>query len=217
MNIADFAKNRHSCKAFDPTRSLSAEQLQQVQDLLYWAPSSINIQPWHFFLASSAAGKEQVASGMAGEAYAYNASKVRAAALTVVFCVRKELSPEHLDAVLAQEKQDGRYPSLEAEAKRRAACEFFIDWHRQRGNTAAWLGMQMYIPLGQLLLGAAAMGLDACPIEGFDGELMDAALGLPARGLRSVVAVALGWRSAEDFNAALPKSRLPVEQVLTQI
>ena len=44
---------------------------------------------------------------------------------------------------------------------------------------------------------------------------MDATLGLPALGLRSVVGAAVGWRSSEDFNAALPKSRLAQEQVLT--
>ena len=43
---------------------------------------------------------------------------------------------------------------------------------------------------------------------------MDEGLGLRARGLTSSVIVALGYRAAEDFNAKLPKSRLPLEQVL---
>ena len=60
MDIAQIAQKRHSCKAFDPSRQLSAAQLQQLQDLLYWAPSSINSQPWHFFLASSAEAKVDV-------------------------------------------------------------------------------------------------------------------------------------------------------------
>jgi nitroreductase/dihydropteridine reductase len=192
MNIAHIAKTRHSCKAFDPTRPLNATQLQQLQDLLYWAPSSINSQPWHFFLASTAAGKAHIAQGMAGEAYAYNAQKVRDAALAVVFCAKTDLSAAHLDAVLAQEAADGRFASAEAQAKRQAACHFFTDFHRDKGDLPHWLAHQVYIPLGQLLLGAAAMGLDACPIEGFDPHIMDATLGLPARGLRSVVAAAVG-------------------------
>ena len=48
-----------------------------------------------------------------------------------------------------------------------------------------------------------------------DPQVLDATLGLPALGLRSVVGAAVGWRSSEDFNAALPKSRLAQEQVLT--
>ena len=46
---------------------------------------------------------------------------------------------------------------------------------------------------------------------------MDEGLGLRARGLTSSVIVALGYRAAEDFNAKLPKSRLPLEQVLTRL
>ena len=34
-------------------------------------------------------------------------------------------------------------------------------------------------------------------------------------GVAVVVGAAVGWRSSEDFNAALPKSRLAQEQVLT--
>lgn len=215
MNIADIAQTRHSCKAFDATRKLSAEQLQQLQDLLYWAPSSINAQPWHFFLASSSAGKEKIAQGMAGEAYAYNASKVRDASLAVLLCVRTELSDAHMAAVLAQEAQDGRFATPEAQVKRAATCAFYIRQRRESGVLPAWAERQLYLPLGQLLLGAAAMGLDACPIEGFDPAIMDEALGLRTQGLRSVVAAAVGWRSAADFNASLPKSRLPKEQVLT--
>ena len=215
MNLSRIIQNRHSCKAFDPTRTLSAEQVQQLQDLLYWAPSSINAQAWHFFLASSAAGKEKIALGMAGDAYSYNAKKVRDAALVVLFCARSDLGDADIAAVLAQEEKDGRFASAEAKAKRLAACHFFTNWHRGQGDVPEWLARQAYIPLGQLLLGAAAMGLDACPIEGFDPQVMDEALGLPARGLRSLVALAVGWRSAEDFNAQLPKSRLPQEQVLT--
>jgi nitroreductase / dihydropteridine reductase len=65
------------------------------------------------------------------------------------------------------------------------------------------------------LFGAAALDIDATPIEGFDRAVMDEALGLRERGLSAVVLAALGYRSAEDFNAALPKSRLPAEEVFT--
>ena len=42
-------------------------------------------------------------------------------------------------------------------------------------------------------------------------------LGLAAQGLNCVVAVALGYRSDSDFNATLPKSRLPAERVFTHL
>ena len=79
------------------------------------------------------------------------------------------------------------------------------------------MARQAYIALGFLLMGAAALDLDATPIEGFFPEKMDAALGLEALGLKSVVVASVGHHSVDDFNAALPKSRLPLSQVLTQL
>ena len=64
---------------------------------------------------------------------------------------------------------------------------------------------------------AATLGIDACPMEGFDPRVLDEELGLRARGLSSVALVSLGYRSADDFNAKLPKSRLPAETVLSEI
>lgn len=56
---------------------------------------------------------------------------------------------------------------------------------------------------------------DATPIEGFDREVLDEVLGLRARGLTAVVLAALGYRSSGDFNATLPKSRLPMDELFT--
>jgi nitroreductase/dihydropteridine reductase len=71
--------------------------------------------------------------------------------------------------------------------------------------------------LSTLLLGAATLGIDATPIEGFDPQALDQELALNEKGLKSVVMVALGYRSAEDFNAKLPKSRLGAETVITAL
>ena len=56
---------------------------------------------------------------------------------------------------------------------------------------------------------AAALEIDACPMEGIDPAALNAALGLAERGYGAVVMVALGYRGEADFNANLPKSRLP--------
>ena len=76
---------------------------------------------------------------------------------------------------------------------------------------------QVYLAVGTLLLGAGALGIDACPMEGFDMRALDEELGLREKGLTSSVIVALGYRAADDFNARLPKSRMPLERIMTRI
>ena len=79
------------------------------------------------------------------------------------------------------------------------------------------MARQAYISLGFFFFFSATLGLDATPIEGFFPEKLDAALGLGELGLKSVVVASIGYRSEQDFNASLNKSRLPAEQLITRL
>jgi nitroreductase/dihydropteridine reductase len=216
-DISRIATTRHSCKAFDPARRIAPAVVEAIKTLLRYTPSSVNSQPWHFVLAGSAPGKEKIAATLAGR-LAYNAPKVRDASHVAVLCVRREMDDAHLNALIEQETADGRFATPEARSNQYNARGFYADLHREQLRDAdQWMEKQVYIALGNLLLGAATLGLDACPMEGIDHAAIDTALGLEARGLRCVLLVALGYRSGDDFNAALPKSRLPEAAVISEI
>ncbi len=176
MNIAELVRSRHTCKAYDAQRPLTEEQLQQLQEILRLSPSSVNSQPWHFFLVTSEAGKETLIPTLTE----HNREKVRQAALTVVIATQTELDEAHLQALLAQEEQDGRFGGNE-EAKKGAdgARRYYVGLNSSSPQQQqAWMARQAYLSLGFLLMGAATLGLDATPIEGFFPEQLDAAFGL---------------------------------------
>ncbi len=215
MNIAELVRSRHTCKAYDPQRPLSEEQLAQLQEILRFSPSSVNSQPWHFFLVTSEAGKDKLVPALTE----HNMEKVRSAPLTVVIATKTELDDAHLQALLAQEDLDGRFGGNE-EAKKGAdgARRYYVGLNSTSAQKQQeWMARQAYIALGFLLMGAATLELDATPIEGFFPEKLDAALGLTELGLKSVVVASVGYGSEQDFNAALPKSRLPAEHLLTRL
>jgi len=218
MDIARIALTRHTCKAYDPTRKIPAEQIEQLKTLLRYAPSSVNSQPWHFVIAASDAGKARLTrSTPEGTPYFANHPKISKASHVVVLCARTAIDDAHVAALLAQEDRDGRFPTPEGKEMQNKGRTFYVGLHRQQQDVANWTQKQVYIALGTLLLGAAALGIDATPIEGFDPLRLDEELGLAEKGLKSVVLVALGYRSPEDFNARLPKSRLPAETVMSEI
>ena len=216
MDIALVARRRHSCKAFDAGTKIPPELFGQLRELLRWSPSSTNSQPWHFVVAATPEGKARVAESAHG-LFAYNAPKIQDASHVVVLCARRDMEPEYLDALLAQEQADGRFDSEEARARQAQVRGFYVGHQRTAGTLDAWMEKQVYLALGGLLLGAGALDIDACPMEGFDAALLDETLGLAARGFAARVIVALGYRSAGDFNAAAPKSRLPEAAVFSDI
>jgi nitroreductase / dihydropteridine reductase len=219
MDIARIATTRHTCKAYDPSRKIPADQVEQLKTLLRYAPSSVNSQPWHFFIAETDAGKARFAKATPeGSPYAANLPKVKNASHVVALCARTNVDEAHVAALLAQEEKDGRFPTPEGKEMQNKGRNFYVGLHRNDPqDMQSWTQKQVYLALGTLLLGAATLGIDATPIEGFDPKLLDEELGLAEQGLKSVVLVALGYRSAEDFNAKLPKSRLATERVITAL
>lgn len=216
MNIAKIATTRYTTKAYNPRKRIGTAQMEELMTLLRCAPSSVNSQPWHFVIASTDEAKTKIATSTTTGPYAGNKPKVLNASHVVVLCARTELTDEHLANVLDQEEKDGRFPTPEGKEAQQNGRNFYVGLHRNEWHdTEHWMEKQVYLALGTLLLGAAALEIDATPIEGFDRSVLDDTLGLRERGLKSVVLASLGYRSDDDFNAELPKSRLPADEVFT--
>jgi len=216
MNLSDAVHARHTVKAYEGGRTLPQEQIDALLTVLHQSPSSVNSQPWHYVVASTPEGRARIAKATTG-AYAYNEPKVLNASHVIALCMRSDLDDAHLKAVLEQEARDGRFATEGAREGQDKTRRSYVDLHRyELRDVPQWMEKQVYIALGGLLLGAATLGIDATPMEGFDIRALDNELGLRERGFTGVVLVSLGYRSEEkDFNAKLPKSRLAREDVFT--
>lgn len=217
MNTITAARNRYTTKAYDASRKIPQEQIDELLEVMRLSPSSVNVQPWHFIVAADEAGKARIAKATQGT-YGYNASKVKDASHVVVLAVATDVTPRHIERVLAQEERDGRFQIDGAKDGQRKSRQTYVDLHRHdRKDLQHWTEKQVYLALGTAILGAATLGIDATPMEGFDFQLLDAELGLREQGYTSVVLLALGYHGDADFNARLPKSRLPRSEIMTFI
>ena len=217
MLLSEAVTQRHTVKAFDKTHTLPPAQIETLLHVLQNSPSSVNSQPWHFVVAATEAGKKAVSASTA-EGFVYNAAKVLDASHVIAFCMRAEMNEAHLQNILHHEAQAGRFRDASAQAGQDKSRRGYVDLHRYvLRDLPQWMEKQVYIALGGLLLSAALLGIDATPMEGFDTAALDKALGLREKGFTSVVLVSLGLRSEQDFNAALPKSRLPRDELFTFI
>ncbi|MEN8641838.1 oxygen-insensitive NAD(P)H nitroreductase [Pseudomonas sichuanensis] len=215
MDTVALAKRRYTTKAYDASRRIPQATIDALLEQLRHSPSSVNSQPWHFIVADTDQGKARLAKSTE-VGFAYNTPKILNASHVIVFATRTDMTEAHLQAVLEQEGKDGRFRSDEAKAGQDQSRRFYVNLHRHDNKDLQhWMEKQTYLALGTALLGAAAYGLDATPIEGFDPKVMDAELGLRERGFTSVVVLSLGYHSEEDFNAGLGKSRLPAADVFT--
>jgi nitroreductase/dihydropteridine reductase len=215
MDILAAARKRYSAKAYDPTRKVPEEVMQQIYEVLRTSPSSVNSQPWHFIVASTPEAKARIAKGVGGQ-FSYNEAKVLNASHVILFCARVGGVEQHLDNLLEQESRDGRYKDDAAKAGGAKGRLGYVDLHRYAlKDLPQWFEKQTYIALGNAMLAASALEVDTTPMEGFDAAALDAEFKLHEQGLSSLVLLSFGYHADSDFNAALPKSRLSREQVFT--
>jgi len=220
LDITHFVKTRYSAKAYDASKKISDENIARIKELLRFSPSSVNGQPWHFVLAGTEEGKARVAKATETR-FPFNTGSIFKASHVVVFASRLELPEDYLLKVLDQEEADGRFAADPATFKPQmhGGRTMFANIHKQdMKDLQHWMDKQVYLNIGQFLLGVATLGIDATPMEGIDNAVLDAEFGLREKGYSSLVVVALGYRDqAADFNARLPKSRLPYSEILTEV
>ena len=219
FDIVEIARNRHTVKAYEPGHTLSEETMGKLKALLQLSPSSVNSQPWHFIFATTQEGKDRIADATAK--YAFNQPSIRNASAVIVFASRLEADADYLNHILEVEEADGRFDADKETHK--AAMDngrnFFINIHKQDlKDVQHWMDKQVYLNMGHFMLGAEALGLDTTPMEGIDIPTLDEAFGLKEKGYSALALVCVGTRDPEaDYNGNLPKSRLPLSEIVTEV
>lgn len=212
MDMLKIAQTRYTTKHYDPSRRIDDCTLKTLAEILRLSASSVNIQPWHFFFVHSAQAKAHLMPAVKD----FNIERVKDAPLVVLFCAKNQIDDGHLDRLLAKEKADGRYGAAVDvrpldELRRRAVAEYCATPE----STRLWIHEQVMLAMGSFLTSAAGLGLDATCLGGLFWDRVDEIFDLKAKGLHSVVGCAVGYRLPADANAARPKSRFALEDVVT--
>ena len=197
---------RYATKKFDPTRQIPEEEWEVLEHSLVLAPSSFGLQPWKFIVINSPELRTRLRQ------HSWNQSQITEASRLVVFTTRTDLTEPDVDRFMTRlAAVQGRDAST-LEGYRNVIVSFASAMNREARH--AWNARQTYIALGQFMASAAVLGIDTCPIEGFDPAGYDAELELGDTGYATSVVCAAGYRSVEDKYAATPKARFPHEELI---
>lgn len=213
MDILELMRTRFTSKVYDTSRRVSDDDIQALLEVCRLAPSSLNAQPWHFFLIDTpqAMKKAQACSGE------FNAERFSASHL-IAFAVPENIDSNFTDAIYECERNAGRFEGLSLTSRpdtwrAQALLQIASDsqkWYQYASN-------QVYLALGCVTLAAASKGIHSTIIGGFDPEKFDEVFGLKQKGLRSVVLLCLGYGADNDTNARLNKARLSADQVTSRL
>jgi nitroreductase len=201
---------RYAVKQFDSSRKISESDWAALEQALLLSPSSAGVQPWSFIVVKDPAVRAKLL------AVSWGQTKIVEASHLVVFASKTNMSEGDVDAFLKRTAEVRHIP-VEALAEFRGMLVGTLIKGMDDAARAAWARNQVYIALGNLLTSAALLGIDACPMEGFDRAQYDDILGLSKKGLASAVVATLGYRSPGDPYAGMAKVRFPRERVFLEI
>ena len=198
---------RYATKVFDPARKIPAEVWAALERSLVATPSSYGLQPWKFLVITDPALRAKL------RPVSWNQAQVTDCSHHVLFLGRTEMREADVQRLIDAISSTRGVPAASLDGYRGMMVKDVV--YGPRGTIAAeWAARQCYIALGQFMLVCAQLGVDACPMEGFDPAKYDEILGLAGTGYRAVVACPVGYRLAGDKYAELKKVRFPASQVI---
>ena len=198
---------RYATKSFDPARKISPATWAALEDTLVLAPSSFGLQPYRFLVVRDPALRAKL------RPHSWDQAQVIDASHFVVFLARTEVTAGDIAHFIDRVAEVRGQPAT-ALAGYRQVMEGSLLNDARKPHLHDWAARQAYIAMGQLMTAAAVLGIDACPMEGFDPAKYDELLGVRKDGYATIAAIALGYRAEGDKYATLPKVRFPKAELI---
>ncbi|WP_026675590.1 NAD(P)H-dependent oxidoreductase [Alkalihalobacterium bogoriense] len=213
QQILDAFSFRHATKEFDHTKKISDEDFQFILETARLSPSSVGYEPWKFVIVQNETLREKLREVTWG-----GQGQLPTASHFVVILARTIKDTKYDSDYVANQMLHVKGIPAEMfetiKARYKTFQENDLKLLESNRSMFDWASKQTYIALANMMTAAAQIGIDSCPIEGFDYDKVQEVLadeGLLENGHLAVsVMVAFGYRK----NEPRPKTRKPIEDIV---
>lgn len=209
MNSVEALEWRYAVKKFDNEKILSQEKVEVLKKAFQLTPSSSGLQPNRLVIIQDKKMQKKL------EEHSYYQKQVATASHLLVFCIETEVNSDFIENKFELEKKIRNTPDEILHPFREVLIANFNK--KERKEKDSWATNQVYLAMGNLLNICALERIDACPMEGFDSGKYDQILQLDEKGLKSVLAMPIGYRAKDDIFANFKKVRRPMEDVVIEL
>jgi len=204
--INEFSKAmdfRHACKVFDKNQKISDEDMNFIIEAGRKSPSSFGMEAWKFLVITNEALKAKLQPACWDQAQITSCSH-----LVIVLTGIESVKPEFTE--VRKRFQRREMPEDKLEFYLGLYASHLEETLSSDENIYAWTSKQTYIAAGNMMSGAAFLGIDSCPIEGFDKNQVEEILELDSTKYQLSLVLPFGYR----LNPQPEQQRLPVEDIV---
>ena len=182
---------RHACKVFDETKKISQEDIKYILEAGRKSPSSFGMEAWKFVVITNEALKAKLRPVCWDQVQITSCSH-----LVIVLAGIESVKPEFGEVKKRFQRREMPQETLDFYMSIYAS--HLADTLSSDEKIEAWTAKQSYIALANMMSAAAVLGIDSCPIEGFEKEKVEEILELDTSKYRLSVIVPFGYRLNEQ-------------------
>ncbi len=208
MNYLEILKFRHACKIFDESKKIGAGEFDFILEAGRLSPSSTGLEQWDFLVVQNKELREKI------KVVSWNQVQITSCShLVVILAKIKEIKfgSNYVDKMIA--RRADKDPEAIA-ARQKFYHDFLLSNFKNDDElTFQWSHEQCMIAATNMMNAAASLGIDSCPMEGFDRHALNEILGLDESEKRVAIVVPFGYR----LNPQPEKLRRQRAEVVTWI
>ncbi|MGG5252652.1 NAD(P)H-dependent oxidoreductase [Neobacillus sp. SM06] len=170
--IIEAFRFRHATKEFDPDKKISEDDFRFILETARFSPSSFGFEPWRFIVVQKPEFREKIKHASWGAF-----GKLPEASHFVILLARTRIDTQYDSDYLMNHFTQFKKLSGDHLRNYLKRIEEFQkdDFQLLDGDRPLfdWASKQTYIALANMMTAAAQIGIDSCPIEGFNVEKMN--------------------------------------------
>jgi len=197
MEFKDIVMKRYATKKFDG-RKVDGVRMNQLYEMIRFAPSGMNIQPWKIKIITDPKVKEQLKPA------SWDQEQITTCSHLLVFCANTDV--RGLIGKLEKGMRAAKVPEEMVKSVIQRASDFLLKLPPD--VQMAWAQHHVFLALGNALNGAKSLGLDSCPMGGFDPKEYSRILNLPPTIVPTMLCP-VGYAADKP----MPKWRYPKEEI----
>ncbi len=182
---------RHACKVFDDTKKISDDDINYILEVARKSPSSFGMEGWKFLVITNEELKAKL------KPFCWDQVQITTCShLVVVLAAIDSLKVEN--GVVRSQLSRREMPQESLDAFVELYSSHLRDTLSSDEKIYQWSARQTYIAAANMMNAAAFIGIDSCPIEGFEKENVQKVLKLDTTAYRVAMLLPFGYRINEQ-------------------
>jgi nitroreductase len=197
MEFKNILEERFATKNFDG-KKIDEDKIEQIKEMIRLSPSALNLQPWKIKIIADENLKEKLSPASMSQ------PQIKSCSHLLVFCANSDLKG-NADKLVNDLKASG-IPEKNIQFLESVLNNFLSMFPGKTGIYEAQ--HNTFIPAITAIYAAKSLGIDSCPMQGFNPVAYSEILDLPDNLMPTII-VPLGYAADKP----MPKVRFSKEEI----